>query len=411
MSCRHEFPKLFLNMQHGERLGYAVLLLDQILNDTEKKRLDVHIIYDIACVLKSHLQKKNTFTKYQDFKFGIPVFHSYGHRGDCQVKNSIRRLDSFGLMDGELMERLWSYLRSFSKITKEMTPAHRTDLLSDALLHFGSKKMGNIGKYLVFLFQKATRTLNSCDSEIKTICSKLPAHVDEEIIKSWKKEEDNAVSQNGKLIQKTPSDWKQVYYLKLKDFYKESALVLMSEKVCDAASHQRKANRLKRNLTSFEKLHKVNTRCKTTDRDFRSQHMTFLRVKSNETASTLYSRCSERMMLLTLKKRYADGSAIATRLSKQINKVWALPEKIRTWGVEDILFFLLTPWTKCKFTPWTFAFLPMDMLYLAPWTMLFTLWKILNFCPLDNGISPHGQDILNPSWPLKRHKLFFPSNN
>ncbi|XP_066912363.1 uncharacterized protein [Clytia hemisphaerica] len=105
MSCRHEFPKLFLNMQHGERLGYAVLLLDQILNDTEKKRLDVHIIYDIACVLKSHLQKKNTFTKYQDFKFGIPVFHSYGHRGDCQVKNSIRRLDSFGLMDGELMER------------------------------------------------------------------------------------------------------------------------------------------------------------------------------------------------------------------------------------------------------------------------------------------------------------------
>ncbi|XP_066912364.1 uncharacterized protein [Clytia hemisphaerica] len=95
----------------------------------------------------------------------------------------------------------------------------------------------------------------------------------------------------------------------------------MSEKVCDAASHQRKANRLKRNLTSFEKLHKVNTRWKTTDRDFRSQHMTFLRVKSNETASTLYSRCSERMMLLTLKKRYADGSAIATRLSKQINKV------------------------------------------------------------------------------------------
>ena len=57
-----------------------------------------------------------------------------------KVKNSIRRLDTFGLMDGELMERLWSYLRSFSKITKEMTPAHRTDLLSDALMHFGSKK-------------------------------------------------------------------------------------------------------------------------------------------------------------------------------------------------------------------------------------------------------------------------------
>ena len=88
---------------------------------------------------------------------------------------------------------------------------------------------------------------------------------------------------------------------------------------------------------------------------------------------------------------------------------WAFPEKVRTWGVEDILFFLLTPWTKWKFTPWTFAFLPMDMQYLAPWTlsidpwtMLFTLWKILNACPLDNGIFPYGQDILNPSRPLKR---------
>eukprot|EP00111_Clytia_hemisphaerica_P021268 TCONS_00062607-protein len=119
----------------------------------------------------------------------------------------------------------------------------------------------------------------------------------------------------------TPADWKHSYYLKLKDFYKESALVLMSEKVCDAAMHQRKAKRLERSLTSFEKVHKIAKRWKTTESQFRNQHLSFLQEKSNETASTLYSRCSERLMLLTLKKRYADGSAIATRLSKQINKV------------------------------------------------------------------------------------------
>lgn len=111
-------------------------------------------------------------------------------------------------MDGELMERLWSYLRSFSKITKEMTPAHRTDLLSDALMHFGSKKMGNIGlpfyyyfvkyaktlhclliililhvsnfstlgNYLVFLYNKANQTIKSCESEIKNMCSQLPGN-------------------------------------------------------------------------------------------------------------------------------------------------------------------------------------------------------------------------------------------
>ncbi|XP_066914418.1 uncharacterized protein [Clytia hemisphaerica] len=244
MSCRHEFPKLFLNMRHGERLGYAVYLLDRLLEENHDKSLLTHVIYDIACVLKSHLKKKNTFTKYKDFHFGIPVFHSYGHRGDCQVKNSIRRLETFGLMDGELMERLWSYLRSFSKITKEMTPAHRTDLLSDALMHFGSKKMGNIGKYLVFLRNKAIETVNSCESEIKAICSKLTeVKVDEKVIEAWKREEDSVVNKDKRPLQPDAADWRQIYYEKLKTFNRESSLALMSEKVSDVALHQRKAKR------------------------------------------------------------------------------------------------------------------------------------------------------------------------
>ena len=40
-------------------LGYAVLLLDRILDETKSNGLNVHIIYDIACVLKRHLQVKS----------------------------------------------------------------------------------------------------------------------------------------------------------------------------------------------------------------------------------------------------------------------------------------------------------------------------------------------------------------
>jgi len=50
------------------------------------------------------------------------------------------------MSDGEVMERLWSYLRRFSRMTKEMRPAHRTDILCHALLYYGSKtkqKLGN----------------------------------------------------------------------------------------------------------------------------------------------------------------------------------------------------------------------------------------------------------------------------
>lgn len=45
-----------------------------------------------------------------------------------------------GLSDGEVMERLWSYLRRFGRMTKEMRPAHRIDILSSALNYWGHRK-------------------------------------------------------------------------------------------------------------------------------------------------------------------------------------------------------------------------------------------------------------------------------
>lgn len=59
---------------------------------------------------------------------------------------SPRRLTGFGTVDGEATERLWSYLRSFAAITKEMTPSHRIDMLSDALLHYGQCKKAALGR-------------------------------------------------------------------------------------------------------------------------------------------------------------------------------------------------------------------------------------------------------------------------
>ena len=44
------------------------------------------------------------------------------------------------MVDGEVMERLWSYLRLFRKMTKEMTASHREDILSDALYFYAKKQ-------------------------------------------------------------------------------------------------------------------------------------------------------------------------------------------------------------------------------------------------------------------------------
>lgn len=65
-----------------------------------------------------------------------------------QIMYSTRRLPGFGLTDGEGMERLWSFLRRFSRVTKEMTPSHRLDLLTDALLYYGRRKSADLGLYM-----------------------------------------------------------------------------------------------------------------------------------------------------------------------------------------------------------------------------------------------------------------------
>ncbi len=62
-----------------------------------------------------------------------------------KVQFAVRFLADFGITDGEGVERLWSYLRQFTAITKEMTPSHRIDLLTDGLIHFAQRKNASMG--------------------------------------------------------------------------------------------------------------------------------------------------------------------------------------------------------------------------------------------------------------------------
>ena len=59
-----------------------------------------------------------------------------------------RRCEGIGLSDGETMERLWSYLRRFGKMTKEMRPSHRTDVLTHALIYYGMMTKSKLGTYM-----------------------------------------------------------------------------------------------------------------------------------------------------------------------------------------------------------------------------------------------------------------------
>lgn len=91
----------------------------------------------ILVVSSSHLKKQDHQSILDKVTLSVPIFHCYGHKMACQVFYSPRRTPGVGLTDGESLERLWSYLGKFSRITKELTPENRTDLLTDALMYYG----------------------------------------------------------------------------------------------------------------------------------------------------------------------------------------------------------------------------------------------------------------------------------
>ena len=64
----------------------------------------------------------------------------------AQATYSPLHCEGIGLSDGEVMERMWSYLRRFSRMTKEMRPSHRIDVLSHALLYYGYKSKKKLRK-------------------------------------------------------------------------------------------------------------------------------------------------------------------------------------------------------------------------------------------------------------------------
>ena len=77
---------------------------------------------------------------------------------DSQLSYSPRVVSECGLTDGKGIERLWSYLRRFAKISKEMRPSHRIDVLTSALVNYASKASHKLGT-CIFILSRDNSTL------------------------------------------------------------------------------------------------------------------------------------------------------------------------------------------------------------------------------------------------------------
>ncbi|KAI6114657.1 hypothetical protein EV401DRAFT_2058510 [Pisolithus croceorrhizus] len=102
--CRHDHV---LWLQH-----YALVLLKYLFEHLPTTTT-VGLLYDIGCQLERSCRKWKLLDEgiLSRLKFGISVFHAYGHQWPCQIVYHPRKCVGFGLSDGEGCERLWSSLK------------------------------------------------------------------------------------------------------------------------------------------------------------------------------------------------------------------------------------------------------------------------------------------------------------
>lgn len=318
-ACRHEFPKRFINMKHGERLAYPVWILNDLFDGiTDSSSLQVHMLYDVACLLQSHLLAQGREDLFQKMTLGIPIFHSYGHRTQCQIKFSPRRLSGFGLTDGEVLERLWSFLRRFGRMTKEMRPNHRVDVLTDALLFYARKRTASLGNLLCDRMKRAVVTLKETDDELSKLLDTSTFSIRREDVAEWANQESQVSSVLHAPV--ASSSWTHTYIIYLKMFYDIRA---KWEDASDPEKLQQlygQMSKLESMLRTLEMENGVAQRWKPDDEPFR-----LARDEANDRQKQIFlhkvhTKVVERWFLLSLKAKYADGHALAKRLSRQISK-------------------------------------------------------------------------------------------
>jgi hypothetical protein len=126
-----------------------------IANSNVKDIPAITVYYDIACQHNIHFKKRvNESSGYLTFPFekinqwGIGDFHISGHIPRCFPRYSSQFIPRAGIVDGEILETLWSVLNEVSPSAQTASLPARTELLDDHMLDSNWKKLLGIGTML-----------------------------------------------------------------------------------------------------------------------------------------------------------------------------------------------------------------------------------------------------------------------
>ena len=108
---------------------------------------DVLLIYDIMCQYHVHFYERVAASinmpLLETLKIikAIGQFHVHGHQEACLYRFSTMFIPGVGIVDGEILETLWSILNGISRSTRTASLAHRMEVLDDHMGDSNWKKV------------------------------------------------------------------------------------------------------------------------------------------------------------------------------------------------------------------------------------------------------------------------------
>jgi hypothetical protein len=111
----------------------------------------VLLLYDIMCQWGVHMKKRFVLNglsmpNVDELLRGVGIWHVYAHINRCFGRYAPIYLKDVGLVDGEILETLWSLLNQVSESCQTMSLASREETINFHMNDINRKKNGEMSK-------------------------------------------------------------------------------------------------------------------------------------------------------------------------------------------------------------------------------------------------------------------------
>ncbi|TFK59006.1 hypothetical protein BDN72DRAFT_781336, partial [Pluteus cervinus] len=201
-------PCSCVDFQKGERQANIDYSLSQAGKHSNLDRRQYLLwIYDAICQLCKKMKvrfKRNKFLgwpKNPVLYNAIGSFHVRGHVSPCFQRYGLLFVPGAGLIDGEVIETLWSKLNHVSPSTRGASEAHRDEILSDQMSYSNWKKCIMMGPSICRKHRRALGHQAAAAEAFTRLDAKITAHQRKE----WRRKSDEAQTERFKDVK--AMDW------------------------------------------------------------------------------------------------------------------------------------------------------------------------------------------------------------